>query len=98
MTNYFKTIVQLKTIEVALAVWLGLGIFTCPARAQDAAPKAAMPDQHENKFAAGQIIVQFKAGATDADVARVLSAHGARLRKHLHTATMRANGHPGVHI
>jgi len=46
----------------------------------------------------GQLILQFKADANDAEVARTLNAHGLRVRKQVRTGPMQARGQRGFHV
>src|SRR5205809_8108681 len=50
-------------------------------------------------FAPGEVLVQFKASATDAAVADAFTQAGLTLREHIHTGPMKAvAGHRGITV
>ena len=49
-------------------------------------------------FAPGQVLVQFKPEASDAELEDALTRAGLRIREHIHTGPMKTAGHPGIAV
>jgi subtilisin family serine protease len=82
-----------RKCRLAIAALFALAVV---ARAEN--PPARFDNPSANKFVAGQVLVQFKANANDAEIAEALKQNGLRLHKRIHTKPMQAKGHRGLDL
>src|SRR4051812_40177203 len=68
-----------------------------PVPAQAAGvPEQAAAQGTQNKHVPGELIVQFKAAATDNEIADALAQAGLKVKKHIQTQAMKDRGHHGI--
>lgn len=92
MTKYSKTWFK-AAVGIALLV-VGSMLPMAPLSAQ---PLALIEDEPGGPiYLGGQVLVQFKTEATDAELLDVVKRGALTLIKHIHTDAMKARSHPGV--
>jgi subtilisin family serine protease len=90
-TTYWK-----RLFSILNAVGLAAAGMTAQAQpAEQAAAPTAQANGKKNHVVEGELVVQFKADATDADVADASAKAGLSVKKHVQTPAMKARGHRG---
>lgn len=82
--------------RVGNALLSGVLTATLINSAMAAAPVAENNGNGKGNSVAGELIVKFKATATDADIQRGLKLGHLKVKKHTQTQTMKARGHNGL--
>jgi thermitase len=83
---------------ICLAATLVLAVATAAQPPLPPKASAATNARAPRAVAARQVLVQFKPGAKDAEIARSLAAHGAKVHKHIRTEPMREKAERGIHV
>src|SRR6185503_17559663 len=73
------------------------GVLSPRAHAQALIGPGQAPKGGPN-FAPGQVLVQFKSRAKDADLADAVGRAGLGIREYVSTGPMKAAGHPGIAV